>query len=172
MSAFYILYRRYIPNTAISNRLLAFVRGFSELGIKTEIVMFSPSEKYDKIELVLPNVRFNHCWERHYMKRGALKYLSIFSYMIGFVCKLKKGDKVMLMGGTDILPILLKKKGVDIYVERTEHPEVVSVGNAFFKVKPQKEIENYKKLFGFIIFIHLEYAKLLIIMLVNKLIVS
>lgn len=144
----YILYRRYIPNTAVSNRLLAFARGFSELGIKTEVVMFSPSEKSDKIELSLSNVSFNHCWERHYMKWGAMKYVSIFSYMIGFVCKLKKGDKVLLMGGTDILPLLLKKKGIDIYVERTEHPEVVSIGNAFFKVTPQEEIEYYKRIKG------------------------
>ena len=144
----YILYRRYIPNTAVSNRLLAFVRGFSELGINTEVVIFSPNERYDKIDLSLPNVRFNHCWEQHYMKWGAMKYVSIFSYMIGFVCKLKKGDKVLLMGGTDILPLLLKKKGIDIHVERTEHPEVVSVGNAFFKISPRKEIENYKRIKG------------------------
>ena len=145
---FYILYRRYIPNTAVSNRLLAFARGFSELGIETEVVMFSPNEKYDKIGLLLPNVHFNYCWERHYINRGALKYFSIFSYMLGFVRKLNKGDKVMLMGGTDILPLLLKKKGIDIYVERTEHPDVISIGNAFFKVTPQQEINNFKRIKG------------------------
>ena len=145
---FYILYRRYIPNTAVSNRLLAFARGFSELGIETEVVMFSPNENYDKIGLSLPNVHFNYCWERHYINRGVLKYISIFSYMLGFVRKLNKGDKVMLMGGTDILPLLLKKKGIDIYVERTEHPDVIAIGNAFFKVTPKQEIDNYKRIKG------------------------
>lgn len=148
MSKFYILYRRYIPNTAVSNRLLAFARGFSELGVESEVVIFSPNEHYDKINLKLPHVIFNHCWEHHYMKHGPLKYLSIFSYMLSFVSKLKKGDKVMLMGGTDILPLLLKKKGIDIYVERTEHPDVVAIGNAFFKVTPQKELEYFKHING------------------------
>lgn len=148
MPKLYILYRRYIPNTAISNRLLAFVRGFSELGIETEVVMFSPSERFDKIEFTLPNVRFNHCWERHYMKHDFLKYISIFSYMIAFFRKLRKGDKVLLLGGTDILSLLLKRKGIDIYVERTEHPEVIAAGNRFFKIKPEKEIKNYKRIAG------------------------
>ena len=145
MAKIYILYRRYIPNTAISNRLLAFARGFSELGINTEVVMFSPNENYDRIELSLPNVCFNHYWEHHYLKYGILKYISIFSYMMEFISKLKKGDKVLLMGGTDILPLLLRRKGVDIYVERTEHPDVVAQGNAFFKVSPKKEILYLKR---------------------------
>ena len=145
---FYILFRRYIPNTAVSNRLLAFVRGFSELGVNTEVVMFSPNEQYDKVELSLPNVHFNHCWERHYVKCGPLKYLSIFSYMLAFFHRIKKGDKVLLLGGTDILSFLLKRKGVDFYVERTEHPEINATGNRFFKMTPEKEIKNYKRIAG------------------------
>ena len=145
---FYIIYRRYIPNTAVSNRILAFARGFSELGIRTEVVIFSPNEKYDKIGVSLPNVRFNHCWERFYMSRGILKYFSILYYMLAFVHRLKPGDKVLLLGGTDILPLLFRKKGVEIFVERTEHPEIVATGNAFFKVTPKKEIEYLKRIKG------------------------
>ncbi len=145
---FYILNRRYIPNTAVSNRLLALARGFSELGIRTEVVMFSPNETYDKIELSLPNVLFHHYWEKYYIKQRALKYVSVFCYMLGFVSSLKKGDVVLLMGGTDILPLLLKKKGIDIYVERTENPEVIPIGNAFFKLSPQQEIVLFKRIKG------------------------
>ncbi len=144
----YILYRRYIPNTAVSNRVLAFARGLSELGISAEVMIFSPDEHYSRITMTLPRVKFHHCWEKYYIKYGFLKYASIFFYMFTFVRKLKSGDKVLLMGGTDILPLLFKKKRIDIYVERTEHPEIVATGNAFFKISPQKEIDYFKHING------------------------
>lgn len=145
---FYILYRRYIPNTAKSNRLLAFLKGFSELGIQAEVVFFSPNENFDKVTSVFPNIHFNYYWEKGYIEKGQLKYLSILWYFLSFIFNLRKGDKVLLLGGIDILPLLLKKKDIDIYVENTEHPGIVAQGNRFFKVSPQKEIFYYKKIAG------------------------
>ncbi len=145
---FYILYRRYIPNTAKGNRFLAFLKGFSELGVQAEVVFFSPNENYDRVTSVFPNIHYNYYWEKRYLKKGGFKYLSILWYFLSFIFNLRKGDKVLLLGGADILPLLLKKKDVDIYVENTEHPEIVAQGNRFFKVSPQKEIVYYKKITG------------------------
>lgn len=147
---FYILYRRYIPNTAKGNRLLAFLKGFSELGIHAEVVFFSPNESFDKIDTIFPNISCSYYWEHGYIKRGGLKYLSIIGYFLSFIFKLKKGDKVLLLGGVDILPLLMKikRKGVEIYVENTEYPDIVAQGNRFFKITPQKEIDYYKKIDG------------------------
>lgn len=147
---FFILYRRYIPNTAKGNRLQAFLKGFSELGIQAEVVFFSPNESFDKINTDYPNIRFKYYWDHGYLNQNGLKYLSIICYFLSFIFRLKNGDKVLLLGGIDILPLLMrmKRKGVEVYVENTEHPEIVAQGNRFFKITPEKEIDYYKKIDG------------------------
>jgi glycosyltransferase involved in cell wall biosynthesis len=102
----------------------------------------------DKVPYDYPNIQIHYYWDKGYIKLGVLKYLSILWYFLSFFFKLKKGDKVLLLGGVDMLPLLLKKRGIEIYVENTEHPKIVVQGNRFFKINPKKEIAYYKKIDG------------------------
>ena len=43
MNKFYVVCNTYYPNTAFSNRVFSFLRGFSELGVDAEVVFISQS---------------------------------------------------------------------------------------------------------------------------------
>lgn len=56
MNKFYVVCNTYYPNTAFSNRVFSFLRGFSELGVDVEVVFLTPdSEMSKKIINVIRN---------------------------------------------------------------------------------------------------------------------
>ena len=63
MSTTYIVFNSYHPNTAPTNRLLSFLRGFSELGTEVEVVFLEPDSKYSKITEQLSHVHFRYMWD-------------------------------------------------------------------------------------------------------------
>lgn len=52
----YIIYDSYQSNTAPTNRLLSFLRGFSELGTKVGVVFLEPDSNYSKVTEYLPKL--------------------------------------------------------------------------------------------------------------------
>lgn len=45
MNKFYVVCNTYYPNTAFSNRVFSFLRGFSELGVDVEVVFLTPDSE-------------------------------------------------------------------------------------------------------------------------------
>lgn len=74
----YIVYNSCQPNTAPTNRLLSFLRGFSELGTQVEVVFLEPDSNYNKVTEYLPNIYFNYMWDRLRKKIDLLKNLQAF----------------------------------------------------------------------------------------------
>lgn len=142
MSKFYFIPTTYQPNTAATNRAVSFIRGFSELGVKTHVVYFEPNEGRDTLPGVYENVEFTYYWKRFYWGNKIAKYFFLLSYYIRFLTKLRKGDVVLCYSQANIWNLILKwRKGIRIFVEHTEHPEVVGIGGKFLT----PSWENYYK---------------------------
>ena len=144
----YLITKSYSPNTAPINRVMGWVHGLSDLSEPTEVVFFSPTSNFDKVNESYPHIKFTYMWDRWYINHSTLKYLSLFLYTFIFLSRLKKGDKVYMYGMAEMLPYLIRKRGVEFYYEETECPEVVLSGTRFFNTNVDKFIKNCKRLTG------------------------
>lgn len=127
MGKFYIVRDCYAPSTAPVNRMLGFLRSFSERGAKMDVVFFMPDAKRNKAESN-PNIRFHYYWRVLPFIQNWIRFpLYLYLYKYLFYLRVKRGDTVLLLGCSNLVPILTSKKGVKVYHERTEHPEVVKV---------------------------------------------
>ena len=74
MGNIYIVCNSYNPNTAPINRILSFVRGFSELGVEAEVVFLTPNSVRSKVDKHYPLITFKYMWVI-IKRRGALPLL-------------------------------------------------------------------------------------------------
>ena len=124
MSKFYFINSSYSPNTASGNRLWAMLKVLSEMKIETEVVYFISDNNRSEAPN-LEHIHFNYYWKKLNIKNPKLQILAyIYIYAHMFLRTLKSGDIVYIYGCNELLCNLVKKKGVKIYHERTEHPEV------------------------------------------------
>lgn len=121
---FYLVSGSYTPNTAPCNRIMAYVKALSELGIKTKVVFFFPNKVFSKVDRVLENIEFEYLWDKHFFNAPGLKKISLRLYMRQFVRRLQPKDKVFVYGFPDLVVDLSKKSSVSVFAERTELPEV------------------------------------------------
>lgn len=139
MGRFYILSNVFAPNTAVTNRALAFIHGFSELGIQAKWVFLSPDSHCSKVQDQLPNIDVIYLWKRCYAKNRFLEHLYLQYKYAKFFYSLKKGDTVLLLGMSAYVYRLAKREGINVFHERTEHPDVVKPSRYQFLSK------NYMK---------------------------
>lgn len=124
MGKFYFVDGCYAPNTAFGNRLWGLLKVLSEMKIETEVIFFmSDSQQSEAPQL--EHIHFNYYWKKLNIKNPKFQILVyIYLYSRMFLRKLKSGDIVYTYGCNELLNHLVKKKGVKVYHERTEHPEV------------------------------------------------
>lgn len=133
MNKFYILCESYSPNTAYTNHVMSFIRGFDELGIAAHCYFLYPNASSDKVSDNYNNVEIHYLWNK-FSKIRILKRIIKQLNMVVFYLTLKKGDAVLLLGMPSFVCQLTKRKGVKVYHERTEHPEAVQVSTySYFK---------------------------------------
>ena len=131
-----ILVSAYKPNTAPTNRFLSFLCGFSELGVKVEVVFVYPSESSDRLEnFEVSNVTVSYLWDIYKCRNKLYKYMRSFSDVKRWVKTLPTGCTVFLFGSSEYLPVLVKRKDLRIYQERTEHPDVNPLVPSFMQKK-------------------------------------
>ena len=148
MSRFYILTDIYLPNSAATNHLLSFVRGFSELGISLQLVFLLPDGRFSRLEKNFPNIDIRYLWSDTYSNNKVLRHIYKHFQYAKFFYSLKKGDTVLVLGMSAYIPRLTKRKGVKIFHERTEHPDVVrSTRYQFQKNAYLKSLKNCDGLF-------------------------
>lgn len=129
----YIVYNSYQPNTAPTNRLLSFLRGFSELGTKVEVVFLESDSNYSKVTEHFPNIYFNYMWDRLRIKNRFIEKLASFYWGWKFSKNLKAGDKVILLTAGRVFFNLINRKDVKLYHERTEHPDIYTIKGFYIK---------------------------------------
>ena len=148
MSTFYILCRTYTPNSAGVNRLMSFINGFSNHGVETKVIFFSPDPKKSKFNGELPNVEFIYKWESHYINHPVFKYISFFFYIIGFTLSIPRNSKILVFGFSEILSFLPKNRNCEVYYEISENPEISLTTNRFFASSLKSFLNNCKRLSG------------------------
>lgn len=119
---FYLVSNSYVPNTAPSNRIIAYAKALSKLNIRTKVVFFYPDKAFSKVDEFLKYIDFEYYWDKYYINFPKLKLLSIRLYMRQFAKRLRPGDKVLVYGFPDLVVNLSKIKSVRVYSEITEHP--------------------------------------------------
>ena len=148
----YIIPNCYEPNTAATNRFLALISGISKClkeDEKCEVDLFLPNKKRDKIEKKYINIKFNYWWERKWqLKNRYLKYLTHEIAIRLFVRRLRRDDRVLLLGHAELLPVIQKKKGVHVYFEMNELPELFAFGNGFRRITTEQILACCRKLDG------------------------
>lgn len=130
---FYFLNYAYNPNTAATNRALAYLKGMSELGIRTNVEFFLTDSSKSKISQDYPNINIHYYWDKwYYVNNKYIKHLCYAFFVLSFLFRVKSGDTVYMYNMADMLHYLLKKKGVRVFVEKTEHPSMYALGSKLY----------------------------------------
>lgn len=133
MSHFYFLNYAYNPNTAASNRTLAYLKGLSELNMATNVVFFLTDKRKSKIKYDYPNIKIEYYWDKwYYINNKYIKHLCYLVFIISFIFRVKPGDTVYMYNMADMLHFLLRKKRVNVFVEKTEHPTMYPLGSKVY----------------------------------------
>lgn len=144
MPKFYFVIDSYSPNTAVTNRCMGMIKRFSERGIRTEVVYFTSGDCVSKAPF-FPNIKYLYYWEKLGIKNSKIQYLlSTTLYAWHFCSKVKKGDRVYLYGCNHLVNMLVKRKDIEVYQERTEHPAVSRLPFS----NMEKYLKNCAKLTG------------------------
>ena len=123
---FIILSRCYKPGSAPSNRLLSFLRGFDNLGIHVRVIFAYPNKEYAKITESYHYIDIEYLWQNDKPVGKVRKYVRSLFRIAKLSKQLKKGTRVFLVDEQTYLPILTFNKGLSIFHERTENPELIN----------------------------------------------
>lgn len=147
---FYLVSGRFAPNTAPSNRVMAYVRAFSELAIETNVVFFAPDSAHSKVGKVYPHIKFHYLWDKGYVDLPRLRQLSMRFYLWSFVKGLLPGDIVYVYGFPDLVVSLSTRNDIKVFAERTEYDKV-SFNCYAKKVTVQDYLEAARRICGVIV---------------------
>ena len=136
MAKLYVVCRSYNPNTAFSNRIFSFVRGFSELGVDAEVVFLTPNSEMSKVTEKFPHISFKYMWESMPFSNRIINKFADEYYGWKFARSLKSGDVVFLTNFGNVFFKVINRRGVKVVHEKTEHPDVYSFKG--FNVKRYK----------------------------------
>lgn len=143
---FYFIPGTYQPNTAATNRCLAYLRFFSENKISTRAVFFTTNRDKAKMP-VMPGIDCDNEWEKCLFKNGPLKYISLLFRLMLFRWRLKKGDVVYCYENVNYWKLFLKKE-VSVYAEYTENPDIIGFGGQFLRTSKKSFINVCHRLSG------------------------
>ncbi|MCF2658963.1 glycosyltransferase family 4 protein [Parabacteroides distasonis] len=146
MNKFYVVCNSYHPNTAYTNRVFSFLRGFSELGVDTEVVFLAPDKDRSKVQDLFPHITFHYMWEKMPFSNRIINKLAEEYYGWKFSRMLKAGDVVFLTNFGNIFFRVIGKRGVKVIHEKTEHPDVYSF-KGFNVARYKQEVPKVDGLF-------------------------
>lgn len=124
MPKFYAVLEGYNPNSAASIRFVGFLKRLSHKKIETDVIIFESDRNRSKLP-ELPFIHYNYYWKYLNVlnpKVQTLLYYLLYSRI--FISKVKKGDTVYCYNCNELIPMLVRKKKIRVFHERTEHPEV------------------------------------------------
>lgn len=124
----YFFYYGLWPNTATGNRFLAFLKGFDELGVDATAVLLTSYTGY-RIQEKYSHVKVMYLWHDWPFARRVFNFLHRNIAFKFFLRRLKIGDSVFCYGSPEYLSKFVAKKGVRVFHERTEVPDVEPIAN-------------------------------------------
>lgn len=134
----YIVIPSYAPNTATMNRIMAFIRGFSEQGLKTHVTFLVSDSCGSIVQEDIPHVDFTYMWERKANRNRFFIQLQLEFNSRKYVAELPKEATVFLpWPSSRLLSLLVKRKDLKVYYEETELPELYQM--RLFNIKTYKK---------------------------------
>lgn len=143
----YITSISYSPGTALTNRALGFIKGFVASDYKVCMCFFTPDEHNNKLAMEIEGVEIRYYWHSK-KETGIGRALSLVASYMRFILSLKQGDIVIVLGQADLLHLLVRKKGIRVYHECTEHPDVYLPSNKIFRLNTAKYFKDCAKVEG------------------------
>ena len=122
----YFLNYQYSPNTAPENRKQGYYHALDKMGIKATVVYIHPDNHYSKITTTFNSISVEYLWNPLMLYRGPFRKLTLFKYIRKFLKQLNEGDIVYTYSLSLLTKMCEGVKGVKVFAERTEHPEVNS----------------------------------------------
>lgn len=147
----YILYESYTPNTAQTNRALAYLRSLEKMHMPVQVVFFLPDCKKSKLSDEFQYVKVKYCWEKYFINHKVLKYLSYYYYVKRLLNQLSHGDKVYIYGLNDIKGYFIARKDIEVYYEETECPEASLPGSWLHHPSLEEHLGQCRQLQGLIV---------------------
>lgn len=126
---FYIFYYGLWPNTSTGNRFLSFLRGFEELGVDVTAVLLTSYTGY-RIKEPYHHVKVEYLWHNWPFARRLFNKLHRPIAFKRFLSRLKNGDSVLCFNSPEYLAQLAGKKGIHVFHERTESPDVLPLSKS------------------------------------------
>lgn len=154
---FYAIWANYLPNSAISNRMLAYLNAWSKMDVDVTVVFTLPDRSFSKVPYSYTNIRFVYLWDKFPIKNRIVHYLLYGLYVSHFRKNLKSGDHIYIYGQANILRLLIKRKDILVYHETTEHPSVISRGIKFHTTTEKDYLNSCRSMNG--IFVISTYLK-------------
>ena len=148
MTKVYFIYRTYTPNNASTNRALAYMKALSALHYEVTVLFLMPDNRFSRISKELPGISVKYCWDKKYINRRVIKNISYIYYLIDVYRCVKPGDVVYLYGVVDLMALLVYKKGIRLYVEKTEHPMVYPAKGRIFHPSLRQYLNYCRKVDG------------------------
>ena len=117
--------RRYVDGTAPMNRLLAYAKGFAELGVDVWLYFFITDKKEKKANIVNPNIHFVYLWENNNAVFKKIRFLGLLKNLLAFRNKIQKDDILFIAGRVNYMFAIARSipRRIKIFCEATEHPE-------------------------------------------------
>lgn len=133
----------YSPNTAYNNRLFSFIEAFIKHGILIDVYFLHATTDYDTVKKDYLKVKFHYLWKKSDNKCIA-RIRSLWN-ILKMPSLLSDGDNIFVYGAPEFVPVLVRRKNLHVYHERTEHPDVVPLSRL---VSKEKYYSSCRKLDG------------------------
>ena len=124
----YLFYYSLTPNTATGNRFLAFLKGFDDLKVNATAVLLTTFTGYRILEHY-NHIQVEYLWRKWPVAHRGIGLLNRKIAFQRFLRRLKSGDTVFCYGSQICLERFVGRKGVRVFHERTEIPDVEPLAN-------------------------------------------
>lgn len=134
------------PNTAVTNRMLCYYSALEKKQIPATIVYLYPDSNLSRLDENFKYLRVNYLWDKGVYRSKVLRGFFVLLNILRFYFILKKGDIVYTHGINRLTKVILRKKGVKVYAEKTEYLGLPSHG--VLSLSRDKVIQVAKRLDG------------------------
>lgn len=128
--------------------MLSYLEAWSTMDAEATVAFVLPDHKFSKLDITYKNIKIVYLWDNIPVKNYIIQNVLMGYYIMRFVKNLKSGDNVYIYGDGYILSKITQRKDINVYLEKTEHPEVSNPGHWPFKVSVKTYLSRCKQLKG------------------------
>lgn len=119
-----ILFQSYTPSTAPTSRLLSYLNSLESFGINGKVYFFKPDEHRSKLCKEYKYIDIVNLWETLYSKNKLFEYILYILNIFRVIINCRHNGNIYVYGLSDVVRILSYVKGINVYQEITESPEI------------------------------------------------